>query len=145
MKTPQNYRSPLHVKIPRETLVFMKKHQANIKKKPLFWWIVTSTLFFSSRTSYFFVILLRNSITWLKTKLAHNKCRTAHLKQVSDSEIGSKKITLCWVCLGWVPHILDTWLGNCSNTISIRNSYCLRASAFPSYTPRQQRREKYLS
>jgi len=43
-------------------LVFMKKHQANIKKKPLFWWIVTSILFFfSSRTSCYFLIQVGNS------------------------------------------------------------------------------------
>lgn len=129
MKTPQNYRSPLHVKIPRETLVFMKKHQANIKKKPLFWWIVTSTLFFLQDK-----LLLCDSGQKQLVALYHWRKSLCTTMQDSSPETGIrfwdqvKKNPIHWLCLGSVPHMLDTCLGNCSNIISIRNSYCLWAS-----------------
>lgn len=86
-----------------------------------------------------------SGVIWLKTKLVHNKCRTARLKQVSDSEIGSKKIPLHWLCLDSVPHMLDTCLGNRSNIMSIRNSYRLSINASLMYTTTAAERKVSLS
>lgn len=121
MRAPQNHHSPPHEEIPRERLVCMKEHQANIKPASL---VVNCDrhAFSFSRTSCSLVTRVRNR-RWhctTRTKLVQQKCSTA----ATATGWGQREH------LPALPALHPSWTqpGNHSSTVSGSSSSCLGAS-----------------